>query len=44
LHCRKTNEGKKSEFAREMRAKQGKGAVGKGYFGCAKRCRYFEVE
>ena len=34
LHCRKQNEGKKSD-------KSGRG-VGKGYYGCASRCRFLE--
>ena len=41
-HCNKTNEGNKSQFAREMRAKQGKGPVGKGRWSCARHCRYLE--
>ena len=41
-HCKQLNEGKKASFAREMRAKQGKGPVGKGMWGCASHCRYLE--
>ena len=42
-HCGQFNEGKKATDKRETRMKQGKGGVGKGLFGCASRCRYFEV-
>ena len=41
-HCKQVNEGKESQSVREMRAKQGKGGVGKGRWGCAKHCRYLE--
>ncbi len=42
-HCSQFNEGKKSTDAREIRLKYGKGGVGKGMYGCASHCRYFEA-
>jgi len=42
-HCSQFNEGKIATAAREERLKHGKGGVGKGMFGCARRCRYFEA-
>lgn len=41
-HCSRTNDGEISQDIREIRAKHGKGLVGKGMFGCARHCRYLE--
>ncbi len=37
-HCRKENEGPKAARRANIR-----GSVGKGYFGCAKNCRFYKA-
>jgi hypothetical protein len=39
-HCSQINQGDRSTD----KQKDGKKIVGKGYFGCARKCRFFEAK
>jgi hypothetical protein len=41
-HCLKDNEGNERENKKSKVANKGTG-TNKGFFGCAKRCKFFEV-